>query len=289
MKTHFICPDGVEVLTGDCIKDCRMGMRCMSKAYARRTAEDRPWTGKPSVTQLIRGTRESYLRLTQSFSIKPNDEVFAVMGSRTHGNLENYGSGITEERFEYAGITGMPDNYEDGILEDYKNAGSYKVAKVIGIVGEDVPVLDDYGQPVIYKSGKREGQVKTKKRYYQDWDKADMKDWELQLNMYAIILSRALNVPVNDMFVEIFVRDGGLQMAKQRGVEETRYYLRAEKNNEEEVLDYFTKKRDALLEAIKTDTLPPMCTEEENWEGNKCKGYCPVAFACPNNPHLTEG
>ena len=53
--------------------------------------------------------------------------------------------------------------------------------------------------------------------------------------------------------------------------------------NDEHLLDRFTVKRDALLLSLDNKELPDKCTDEETWNGVKCKSYCPVREICPYN------
>ena len=47
------------------------------------------------------------------------------------------------------------------------------------------------------------------------------------------------------------------------------------------VFQFMTRKRDAILEALKNKVLPAKCTQEECWGGKKCSGgWCPVAEIC---------
>ncbi len=60
----------------------------MSLQTLRNISDQRKWTGKPSTTQLLKGTREVYLELTQQYHISPKDSVFMLFGTEVHGGLE---------------------------------------------------------------------------------------------------------------------------------------------------------------------------------------------------------
>lgn len=280
MLIGFLCPDGGKTTIEDCLSVCRMGRRCCSKGYARFASEERAWTGKPSCTQLLRGTRESYLRLKRDYYISPDDQVWAIIGKGSHASLENHGGDGAEVKNEYMGITGIPDNYEDGVLEDYKVWGSYKVMLILGYEAEKVPDTDDNGNVYRYKSGKKKGLVKTRNIWNINHDKADLERWEvnMQLNFYRLMLEFN-GKPVKEMYLEVFVRDGNTSSALSRNIDRPRYYVPIKKLDNQVVVEYFSAKRDALLEALKTDKVPAICSDRERWSGRKCD-YCPVSKDC---------
>lgn len=282
MLTGFICPDGGKTTIEDCLNNCRMGRRCCSKGYARFAAEERAWSGKPSCTQLLRGTRESYLRIKKGYEISPDDQVWAIIGRGSHASLEPHGEG-SEVGMEFMGITGIPDNYEDDVLEDYKVWGSYKVMLILGYEAEKIPDTDEFGNVARYKSGEKKGQVKTRNIWNINPDKAEEERWEvnLQLNFYRMMIeAQPVKNVVKEMYLEVFVRDGNTVSAMTRNIDRPRYYIPIKRLPDDYVMQYFEKKRDALLHALKTDTMPPICDDRERWNGRKCD-YCPVAKDCP--------
>ena len=82
-------------------------------------------------------------------------------------------------------ITGIVDLYDEDTnsLIDYKNAGSYKVAQVLGL---DFYLEDDPSGAVYLRNGKwgKKGEPKKVKRYWANPEKADLGDWEWQINCY---------------------------------------------------------------------------------------------------------
>jgi hypothetical protein len=81
---NFICPDNQKISVVECLKEggCRMGERCATRSYLKLVSAERPWTGKPSTTQLIRGNLEAFLLLTKDYSISPDSRAFFSMGRR---------------------------------------------------------------------------------------------------------------------------------------------------------------------------------------------------------------
>lgn len=271
----FKCPDGIEILFENCLKNCRLGQRCLSKRTLRMIAEQREWKGEPSTTQLLKGTREAYLEITQTdYSLDPMGELFRVLGSKAHAFLEEFTDNeLTEERLRDDIGSGQFDFYdpEDCSLYDTKTWGSYKVMKALGYAQETVETGE------FFKTGPRKGQPKTKKVLVQT--EPDMKETEIQLNHYRTMLESA-GFEVNEMFVEAIVRDGGTYMAQGRGVDKNGYLIPVKFLPDEEVKRYLSKKRDDLIWALDTESMPEPCTDEECWSGRKCAGYCRVARFC---------
>jgi len=194
MKKGFICPNGTKVTTEQCLEKCIMDKRCCPKSYlqyaSNKDHEDE--VGELySVTELIRGTRESYLRRVKDFYEKPDDSAFSVLGTKAHTAVES------GKRMIWEGITGKPDDLDDedgGTLVEYKTYGSYKMISILGL--EEVPTGE---------IGKR-GAVK------KEWKKTgipDLEELSLQLGMYQLMLSQK-NVPVYHLKAFVIVRDGNL-------------------------------------------------------------------------------
>lgn len=280
--TMFKCPDGLEIPFSDCLKSCRMGNRCLSKRTLRMIAEQREWKGEPSTTQLLKGTREAYLEITQTdYSLDPMGELFRVLGSKAHAFLEEFTDNeLTEERLHDDIGSGQFDFYdpEDCGLYDTKTWGSYKVMKALGYRQETVETGE------VFKSGARKGLPKTKKVLVQA--DPDMKDTEIQLNHYRMLLEAA-GFEVRSMAVEAIVRDGGTYMAIGRGVDKNGYLIPVKRMPDEEVREYLQTKRDELIFALETEIMPEACTDEECWDGRKCAGYCRVARFCESGLKLT--
>ena len=270
MKVGFICPDGGKIKTEDCLKKCRMAGRCAPRQYLKYASnqkeKEKGTEGKPSVTELIRGTREAYLRRVEEYYESPEDSAFAVLGTTAHTSLEDGDS------FEWAGITGVPDGYdeEERTLVEYKTFGSYKVAKVIGMEEVETGAINSKGKPV--KEWRRTGVP-------------DVEEIALQLGAYRMMLAEK-NKPVESLNCHMIVRDGGTYIAKQRGITKNIYYVTIPELSGEEIESFFIYKRDELNKHLELRTLPVLCSPEECWEGNKCKGYCPVVEYCKLNPYI---
>jgi hypothetical protein len=282
-STAFICPDGVTITFSDCLnKGCRLNCRCLSKRTLRAIAQQREWTGEPSTTQLLKGSREAYLEIVKEYSIDPMNELFRVLGSKAHAFLEEFTDNeLTEERLHDDIASGQFDFYdpETCALVDTKTWGSYKVMKALGFRQETVETGE------CFKSGPRKGMPKTKKIVVKA--ETDMKDTEIQLNHYRTLLE-ATGFQVKEMFVEAIVRDGGTYMAIGRGIDNNGYLIPVKRIPDEEVREYLNGKRFSLLYALETGEMPEPCTDEECWDGHKCAGYCRVAKFCDASGELMD-
>src|SRR4030042_5572166 len=87
MRTGFICPNGPTVAFETCMARCPWGARCLTKSPLYHLSKVRPWTGKPSTTQLINPTRIEFLKITQSYAVAPVRMAFAILGTRVHLGL----------------------------------------------------------------------------------------------------------------------------------------------------------------------------------------------------------
>ncbi len=250
-------------------------------------ASVRIWKGVPSVTQLINGTRMEYLKLTIDYAIKPSDMAFAVIGIRAHKKLESFDTDISfpEEKLCMEDITGTMDLLEqqpngDWWLQDYKTWGSYKIAKCLGIVKTEKPLLDEEGNQILLKTGKNKGKPKQEKIFTRDSKAVDMTDAILQLNRYRMMAEEALQEPIKAMKIFAIVRDNTTYIAKSRGIMEEVYYIDVPFRDDKRVDMYFETKKNNLLLALERKIMPTICTEHECWEGRRCVGYCNVNEMC---------
>jgi len=248
----------------------------------RELAKQRDPNRKPSVTECLTGTCEAYLKRTKDYYIDPQQHAFALAGTLHHARLEN---NVDEESAEVSlegmNITGIVDLYdeESESLIDYKNAGSFKVSQALGL---DFYLEDDPTGAVYLRNGKwgKKGEPKKVKRFWPNPEKADLGDWGWQINCYRYMLQKQGKV-VKDMYVQITVRDGGIQAARDRGIDKNIYLIEVPFIHDDHIIEKFTGKRDLLVEALELDKLPEKCNEEETWGGKKCEYYCDARELCP--------
>lgn len=288
MYSKFICPDLHSCNIEDCLKECRLADklpagRCLSVRSLGAIAEQRVWTGIPSTTQLLNGTREAYLTIRSDYSVNPQDMVYALFGTKVHAKLELFTpeDGTSEERLFDGTSSGAFDFYQDGVLYDVKTYGSYAVAKTLGLVEKLIP-------DGVYKSSRagkyQKGDPKFKKIFVEGGVRKRF-NLMVQLNDYRMKLEKH-GYPVNKMVCEVLVRDGGTYIASSRGVHQKALLIVINKISDKWVSAYMKEKARRLQEALATDTLPPPCSARERWydpvtkKSGKCANYCPVRYFC---------
>jgi len=284
MQVGFICKDKSNIKFEDCLNKCKLGERCVSTPTLRALSIQRKWTGLPSTTQLLAGTRYSLLKIIKDYYENIQNLSFILLGNKTHKSLEdNDTEGTAEIAFKDKTQSGIADYYcsEEKTLWDYKTSGAFKVHKALGMRSSKI---DDPTGKKYSKSGNgyKKGDIKK----ITVWDKvpeiADKWEWVLQTNRYALWLEDS-NRPVDKIKIEVILRDGGLTAARNYGIENKIEIINIPILNKEYVLYYFERKRKMLLLAIAL-SWSPKCNKLECWDGRKCDGYCPVSKECMEMP-----
>jgi hypothetical protein len=162
-------------------------------------------------------------------------------------------------------------------ITDYKTFGSYKVAKCLGLKPCERDLRDNEGNVVLLKSGKNKGKPKKIKTFLRTGE-PDLKNETLQLNQYRILFEAA-GFHVSRMRLQIIVRDGGLYIAKSRGVDKNMYIVEIPYMKNSDVVCYYAKLQ-ADVDAAFATGYAPRCSDEESWDGKRCSGYCDVAHEC---------
>jgi len=288
----FVYPDGNKVSFEDVregnVDILEMGM---SLPTLIEMSKERDPNRKPSTTELLVGTCESYLKRTKKYYINPQDRAFSLAGTMHHSKLEQHTDErhLLEQKLEEFNITGIADLYDKKtkMLIDYKNPGSYKCSQLLGMTYRLIP--DPYGAK--YKSsGKwgKKGTPKMVKQWYRDEGLAEFGDWGWQLNWYGYLLTKS-GYEVDNMYIQITLRDGGLAVARDKGLDKHIYLIKVPKYDNQILESRFLKSRDELVKAIKTDNLPQKCSNEQTWNGKKCQSYCDVRNLCPYNNGSING
>ena len=289
--TKFICPNGNRIRIADCLKHCPNAQRCMFLPTLRAVANtlDRK-ISEPTVTELIAGVRETYLKKTSSYAVEPSSVLYALQGQAIHSINEKNTNGaiLSEERLKDEITSGQFDLYgkiideEEGVLGDLKVTSSYKLMKALGIYKIDVPTGE------FYKSGAKKGLPKTRKEIRYDGVR-DLLEWAIQLNYYRILLEQQ-GFKVNRMYIQALCRDANLRIANERGITQSVYIIQINKISDHWLKRYFTHKAKLLREAIQAKTLPPVCSVRERWNDRKCLDYCAARENCPYAQRLeTQG
>jgi hypothetical protein len=104
------------------------------------------------------------------------------------------------------------------------------------------------------------------------YDKKDYRDYELQLNMYRLVLEER-GYAVNSMQIAFIVRDG----SRSKGAS-TFHWVDIKRMRDEDILEYAETKNRALVDAMEDKSIPPKCPD--TWGGRKCSAYCSVKQYC---------
>lgn len=285
MLKGFVCSDGEKVTLEECFQSCRMGDRCQEEPDLHMMSQEREWKGVASTTQLLNGTMLTYLKLSHDYWISPDSRAFMLQGTMHHKNLEEVAKelglpveiALSEDRdiFDLLVWHG-----KDLCLVDRKVWGSFRVAKALGIVEVGKEPSPD---GACYKSSGKWGKAGSPKmvsKWGVDPSKADNYEAELQLNRYRVMLKEKTGLNVAEMYLRVLVRDGGLYIAKNRGVDRLTYKIPVARLDDQYVLDYFEEKQGDLMIALEQGWDIP-CSPSESWGGIRCKQYCDVAEFCP--------
>jgi len=250
--------------------------------------DEREWTGIPSTTQLLNGTMLEFLKLTNDYYIYPESRAFAVHGTMYHDVLDSYAlpGEVSEKRFYDELGSGRNDFYDkhSKILYDYKTWGSYRVHRFLGMAAEltEDPTGAVY-QRATTTMGHRyaKGHPKMVKIWTPNPLLADTEEIELQMNNYRMKLQVA-GLKVKQLRVQITVRDGDTSSARSRGILFKMRAFPVDIIPDHAVMEYFTRKQEALLEALDSGKWTELCSPTENWDGRRCTlKFCDVADKCP--------
>lgn len=287
--TKFICPNGQRIDIEECMRECPQVQRCMFLPTLRAVANslDRNFS-ELTVTELIAGTRETYLKKTSDYAVDPASVLYALHGQAVHSINEQHTQGaiLSEERLKDEITSGQFDLYgkildaDEGVLGDLKVTSSFKLMRALGIYKQKVPTGE------VYKTGLKKGQPKFRTELRYDGVR-DLLDWAIQLNAYRMLLERA-SFKVSRMYVQAICRDASLRIAQERGITKPVYIIHINKISDHWLELYLRHKAKVLRDAIKTNTLPPVCSFRERWNDRKCLGYCAARENCPYAQKLND-
>lgn len=279
--TEFKCPDGTVTKITDCLEHCPNSSRCMFlptlKAIAKSLNRN---LEEPTITELLQGTRETYLKKVTNYSVDPFAQYFALHGTAVH-NLHNENSDnmLAEIRLYDGVMSGQFDvfgkvlNNDTNTLGDYKVTTSYKAMKVLGYYKVDIPTGE------VYKTGVHKGEPKFRKEWRTDGIR-DVLEWTIQLNYYRMLLETR-GFKVGNMYIQMIVRDYSTRIAAERNITLPVYIVPIRRISDHWLKLYLQTKAQRLKEALTTNNMPKPCTSKENWNGRKCVDYCAVAEHCP--------
>ena len=244
---------------------------------------------EPTVTELLCGIRETYLKKTTDYAVDPMQQLYALHGSAVHTINEGFTEGniLSEERLADEVTSGKFDLYgqiidlSDKTLGDYKITSSYKLMRALGYYKMDVPTGE------VYKTGLKKGQPKTRKEWRTDGVRHIL-DWAIQVNYYRILLEQR-GFKVESMKIQAFCRDFSLRIAEERNIRRQVYIININKISDRWIKLYMETKAKRLKEALEKGYLPQLCTPKERWNDRKCKDYCAVAGNCPYGRMVKTG
>lgn len=277
----FRCPDGQVVEIEQCLKNCMREERCMALPALIAVGRERKWSGKPSVTQLLKPTREMYLLIKNDFAIDPQKKVSAMIGTLSHSIMENNTpiGWLSEFRVEDDICSGQPDAFDltTGTLWDFKFYGAYRIAIALGYRGK-------YEYVGEYQKGPNKGKPKFE-FVYRPGGVRDVLEVAIQLNKYRQLIEKH-NFKVNHMKVQMFVRGGLDKVARSYGLDRISYIVPIYPISDIWVNRFLNKKHYDLMTALDKDILPPVCSEKERWSSKtrpdyKCINYCDANIVCP--------
>lgn len=280
--TQFVCNTGIKTSIVKCLDKCPFGSRCMFLPTLRAVAASlERKVDKPTVTELLCGVRETYLKRTTEYAVDPLQQLYAVHGTAVHAVQEQHTDGnmLSEERLADEITSGKFDlygqivDYNDSTLGDYKITSSYKLMKALGYYKVDVPTGE------FYKTGLKKGKPKTKKEWRTDGVR-HLLDWAVQINYYRILLE-SKGFKVDSMKLQVLCRDYSLRVAVERNIIKPVYVIPINKISDYWVKKYMAVKAKRLQEAFEKGCLPKICSVKERWHDRKCAGYCAVADNCP--------
>lgn len=287
--TKFVCPNGQEVAIETCLENCPNKTRCMFLPTLRAIAKssDRK-LDEPTVTELLVGCREIYLKKTSDYAVNPQQTLYALYGQAIHTINEGHTDGdiLAEIRLHNDTTSGKFDMYgkildeDEGVLGDLKVTSSYKIMKALGYYKKSVPTGE------VYKTGPKKGQPKFRQELFKDGVKHVL-EWAIQLNYYRMLLE-AEGFTVNRMYIQAMCRDTNLRIAAERGIDQTVYVIPINKISDRWMVRYFSFKSRKLKNALKAKELPPVCSDKERWHDRKCLDYCDVGSICPYGARLRQ-
>lgn len=288
----FVYPDGDKVSFEDVRKGNvdieKMGM---SLPTLLEMSKERSPDRKPSTTELLIGTCEAYLKRVKDYYIDPQERAFSLAGTLHHLKLEQGQDDrhLKEEVLEEFDITGIADLYdkETKTLIDYKNTGAFKCSKLLGMSYTYIDNIEGKRYKTSGKWGKK-GTLKKVKQWYRDESLADYGDWGWQVNWYRYLLEKQ-GYEVETMYIQVTLRDGGLRVAREYGLDKNIYLIKLPKYDNELLENKFITARNNLTKSLLNGNLPKKCNDEETWDGRKCQYYCEVRHLCPHNNGSING
>jgi len=289
--TKFICPsdsEHKEVPIKQCLNACPNKVRCYSLPILNAVANNERLFKRVSGSMSGDSPRIIMLKATQDYSIDPEKAIASLIGSCLHYLYAiNAGEEDIAERTIKGNIGSIemestadllsPDGQGKWVLTDYKNVGSFHLAKYLGYKVKREVVYKN-GKPYKYKSGYRKGQIKSVNKTYQDNRYVDVINETIQLNCYRILHEQE-GREISRMEIQAIARDGNTSVSRQRGITRMGYLVPVIRLADRKVINFYEKLQAEADEAIRIG-YAIKCSERNMWGGNRCDNYCPVRKQC---------
>ena len=268
---------------------------CMAKPALQAAARQRPWSGKPSVTQLIQPTLPTFLAIVHDYFIDPMTTVASMIGTNSHSAFENAqpNNWLAEVRLEDDITSGQFDAYDTTTktLWDWKFFGAFRIAKALGYTPR-------WTKKIITR-GKNKGQEKWE-QVFEYGGVRDIREIAIQLNYYRYLMENQ-GLEVKSIKVNMFLRGGLDATAKRYGLTQPAYIVPINFISKSWVRKYMVMKYDALMRALDEfkkewdstwdDSMIPewlsICSRRDRWDNSKtypdrkCRDWCNVHEFCP--------
>lgn len=266
---------------------------CMARPALQAAAQQRPWKGKPSVTQLIQPTLPTYLAIVKDYFIEPMGTIASMIGTNSHQAFENAqpNNWLAEVRLEDDITSGQFDAYDTTTktLWDWKFFGAFRIAKALGYTPR-------WTKKIITR-GKNKGQEKWE-QVFEYGGVRDIREIAIQLNYYRYLMEKQ-GLEVKNIKVNMFIRGGLDATAKRYGLTQPAYIVPINFISKQWVRKYMVMKYDALMRALEEyeregvdvpDFIPSClsaCNKRDRWDNSKtypdrkCRDWCNVHEFCP--------
>jgi hypothetical protein len=180
---------------------------------------------------------------------------------------------ICETRFEDDICSGQIDAYDSitKTLIDFKFYGAFVLAKKLG----HMPTYGPTGEYYV------RGEKKGKEKWGNTWKpcEPEILEPQRQLSYYKVLLENH-GLKVDRLKLQMFLRGGLDKTAKEYGITRFSNPIYLPIIPKDEIRAYMEEKYGALITALNTKTIPPVC--EDRWKDDlKCKQYCGANINCP--------
>ena len=295
----FHCPDGPTIEVHECLMKggCRMvneGLaidRCVPRAILQESIKERRYEGSLSVTGMEKDALFHWLKEKVAYGVDPMMSAARYIGNAAHYLMEKNPAPETapEVRVHHELYSGTSDLVSidewtgENVLTDLKTRSTFRYAQMIGL--KKVKVPDPTGEVYKIRGTRKDGTTyhKGQPKLVDEWriipSEADMDAEIRQCNYYRMAWEQS-GVPIARMEIVVIIRDYG-QAAKRQGIRKHIHRIPVPRLDDEELIADAAIKQAEVGEAMLSDEMPPMCSDESRWYGKFCADWCDVREICP--------